>query len=560
MKRRILPMIMAVMMILSIIQVPAWAATGDDPAGEDGNPGQVSEQPVEESAEPSAPVEEEEPASNETNSLPNGETEEEPAPEESADNYVAEVNGDKFTTLQAAIDKAGDNVETTVKLIDDIVMSTSDIVTIPEGKLIVLDMDGKSITVDSSFEGRPIVNNGTLTITGDGKIDSSAAETTGYGAVNNFGTLTIESGYYSNGKQAKGSTIYNRQDSKLTINGGEIQGNMCAAIINISDLTVNGGKICNTSCNKDNFYYYALLSGGAYGASMVINDGEVIGTQGAVSFIGGTGEINGGSFKTQGCPEHGNTGSNIFYALYVAGEEDEVACEVNGGIFETEGKQAAALIGNDNTGGDGGINADATTIINNGTFKAPKGVSALKDAPKTGDPIIYGGTFSSDVSKYLAPSSNITTDSNGNWVVAPLTEENAVASVGGKYYNSLSAAIAEAKDGDTVTLLKDNETTDTIVVSENLTLDLHGCTLTLSQPQSEEPQFVVSSTGDLTIRDTLGNGKMDITGSLGVKLGKLTLESGTIESDYYGIYVYDNGIAVINGGTIKIQIRGFKRQ
>ena len=29
MKRRILPMIMAVMMILSIIQVPAWAADGD---------------------------------------------------------------------------------------------------------------------------------------------------------------------------------------------------------------------------------------------------------------------------------------------------------------------------------------------------------------------------------------------------------------------------------------------------------------------------------------------------------------------------------------------------
>ena len=103
MKRRILPMFMAVMMILSIIQMPAWAATGDDPAGEDGNPGQVSEQPVEESAEPSAPVEEE-PASNELPSLPDEETEEEPAPEERADNYVAEVNGKKFTTLQKAID------------------------------------------------------------------------------------------------------------------------------------------------------------------------------------------------------------------------------------------------------------------------------------------------------------------------------------------------------------------------------------------------------------------------------------------------------------------------
>ncbi|HJB70903.1 MAG TPA: hypothetical protein H9941_08810, partial [Candidatus Flavonifractor avistercoris] len=31
MKRRILPMIMAIIMIMSIIQVPAWAAEGDGP-------------------------------------------------------------------------------------------------------------------------------------------------------------------------------------------------------------------------------------------------------------------------------------------------------------------------------------------------------------------------------------------------------------------------------------------------------------------------------------------------------------------------------------------------
>lgn len=56
-------------------------------------------------------------------------------------------------------------------------MTTDQIITIPEKKNIVLDMDCHSITVASNFTGRPIVNKGTLTVTGDGVIDSSASET-----------------------------------------------------------------------------------------------------------------------------------------------------------------------------------------------------------------------------------------------------------------------------------------------------------------------------------------------------------------------------------------------
>ena len=89
MKRRILPMIMAVIMILSTIQVPAWAADESSPMETADNTGLTSEQPMEKNEDPGASVEEEEPASSETNSLPNGGTEEEGAPEESADNYVA---------------------------------------------------------------------------------------------------------------------------------------------------------------------------------------------------------------------------------------------------------------------------------------------------------------------------------------------------------------------------------------------------------------------------------------------------------------------------------------
>ena len=173
MKRRILPMIMAVMMILSIIQVPAWAATGDDPAGEDGNPGQVSEQPVEESAEPSAPVEEEEPASSETNSLPNGETEEEGAPEESADNYVAEVNGEKFTTLQAAIDAANGAEITLLADVKDCAR-----ITLSQGETVNINLNDCDIGFVQN--GYFYIQHGTLNLTGNGEVYEQSPY---YGAV-----------------------------------------------------------------------------------------------------------------------------------------------------------------------------------------------------------------------------------------------------------------------------------------------------------------------------------------------------------------------------------------
>ena len=237
MKRRILPMIMAVIMIMSIIQVPAWAATGDDPAGEDGNPGQVSEQPVEESAEPSAPVEEEEPASNETNSLPNGETEEEPAPEEQADN-VAEVNGQGFPTLQAAIDAAGE--EDTITLLDNIKLDPNYAVTEKhesddEGKLVPLMKITKDITLDLSeysigWDLAKLgnadsiwytlcfmdVDSATVRFTGNGTIDTEANYCNSYGInITNGGAAIVEGGTYTGA-----TTAFQVADGTLTINSG----------------------------------------------------------------------------------------------------------------------------------------------------------------------------------------------------------------------------------------------------------------------------------------------------------------------------------------------------
>lgn len=56
-----------------------------------------------------------------------------------------------------------------------------------------------------------------------------------------------------------------------------------------------------------------------------------------------------------------------YYAIYIAGEVGEVEAHVYGGTFKSASK-VAILVGNDNTGGDGGINAKATAYISGGTF------------------------------------------------------------------------------------------------------------------------------------------------------------------------------------------------
>ena len=141
----------------------------------------------------------------------------------------AEPDNGAYSALKQAIEAASDGKETTVTLAGDIAgMTTEQIITIPENKNIILDMEGHSITVASDFTGRPIVNKGTLTVTGNGTIDASASKTGGYGAIDNYGTLTIENGTYTGSVDASGASIKNRPDSVLKIQDGTFNGAVTA--------------------------------------------------------------------------------------------------------------------------------------------------------------------------------------------------------------------------------------------------------------------------------------------------------------------------------------------
>ena len=468
--------------------------------------------------------------------------------------------------LKAAIEDASkDSKETHIMLQNNIENLTTDqIFNIESGKNIVLDMNKHSITVKPDFVGRPIVNEGTLKVKGEGTIDSSASDKGGYGAINNKGTLIIENGTYRGSTSASGASIRNTgKNSVLTINDGTFEKATCA-VYNEGTATIENGKFVGTTCSKCdvNIWSYTVRNTST-DSNMVINGGEFIGTQGAVSAASGYLEINNGTFKTIDCEE--NHGA-IFYALYVAGEVGVAECVVNGGHFETKGKEAAVLVGNDNTGGDGGINAKATTFVKGGTFIAPNGVTALKGAEKTGNPVITGGTFSSDVSAYVADGYVL----NGNTVVKNTNSADAVAAIDNQCFKTLAGAFAAANDGDIVKLIKDVSTDETIVVNKNITLDLNtkevsyktGCVRTIRVGENSKlkitgngtikgKQVAVQNNGTLIIENGVLDGEFSV---FSIYNTETTLNNGTYKGYVYTNGSYENSNITINNGEFEAQL------
>ena len=476
------------------------------------------------------------------------------------------INVQDASGLKAAIDSAPkDSKETHIMLQNNIENLTTDqIFNIESGKNIVLDMNKHSITVKTDFVGRPIVNEGTLKVKGEGTIDSSASDNGGYGAINNKGTLIIENGTYRGSTSASGASIRNTgKNSVLTINDGTFEKATCA-VYNEGTATIENGKFVGTTCSKCdvNIWSYTVRNTST-DSNMVINGGEFIGTQGAVSAASGYLEINNGTFKTIDCEE--NHGA-IFYALYVAGEVGVAECVVNGGHFETKGKEAAVLVGNDNTGGDGGINAKATTFVKGGTFIAPNGVTALKGAEKTGNPVITGGTFSSDVSAYVADGYVL----NGNTVVKNTNSADAVAAIDNQCFKTLAGAFAAANDGDIVKLIKDISTDETIVVNKNITLDLNtkevsyktGCVRTIRVGENSKlkitgngtikgKQVAVQNNGTLIIENGVLDGEFSV---FSIYNTETTLNNGTYKGYVYTNGSYENSNITINNGEFEAQL------
>lgn len=507
----------------------------------------------------------------------------------SINDYVAKIGDTGYVTLSSAFDAApADGTETSIILQENMTISES--IEIPNGKNVVLNMNGKTITANPELDTRPIINYGILTITGKGTFDSSDNGGKVSGPLENYGTLIVENGTFKGNLVSATALVWNRSGGTATFNGGDYSGSMTSiateagssttitggkyasgvlsTIENKGEMLITGGEFINTSCSTcnggemygvKNPYGYTIRNGlNSDSAHLVIKpaDGsevKVTGTQGGVTTIQGTMEIYGGSFTTVDCPKkHGQA----FYALYVAGETGKTSATIYDGVF-TSYNRTAVYVGNS---GDGGIQEEAVVVIHGGTFSVTdtsdttkyKGIIFI-DNETVNCPVaeVYGGSFSDSLPEdVIAPGYGVSNE-EGQFVVDAITPEEAAASVETDgttlYFETLADAIDYVPEGGTVTLVNDCEF-GSMGISKGITLDLDGKKITVDIPDSAVYGFFFLS-GDSTIKNgtiedvtsdgnTRGGLNTVIVSEVGTSLTVQDVNISAYEPDTTSLYNY----------------------
>lgn len=281
---------------------------------------------------------------------------------------VAEVNGVKYETLQAAIDAAPKKA--TVKLLAD----TRENVVVDKVYELTFDLNGFTLNGGTGNKNAAILNHGTLTIT-----DSSAAKTgtikrddngdRGYYVILNLGTMTIEQANVVNNSGHDGSSLIRNggNDTKvstLTINGGEFTQNDFIAIKNDSTavLNINGGIINSENQSAVQNWSTAHILGGTLNGVLwtLTYDETTIGK----TVFGGEAVLNGRIYVEKYSqdvtvePYVSITGGTLNVTKYKV--ENSEYLKVSGGTFSSEVEKdylADRFVVNKNTNGTYGVTA-----------------------------------------------------------------------------------------------------------------------------------------------------------------------------------------------------------
>ena len=136
--------------------------------------------------------------------------------------------------------------------------------------------------------------------------------------------------------------------------------------------------------------------------------------------------------------------------------------------------------------------------------------------------------------------------------------ENPVAMIEDVGYATLEEAFEKAAEGATIQMQKDTTLNGAINVTEDITLDLNGKTIT--SDSSARWAFAVGTSGvTFTIDDTATGGtiksaRTDNSNVIVVSAGNLVVKNGTLENNWYVVYVSQSGTATIEGGTLKSNV------
>lgn len=333
---------------------------------------------------------------------------------------------DSFDKLQAAI-KAAEAGET-IKLAADI---TGDVV-VPEGVNITIDLNGKKIT---NSVGHTIMNNGTLTIEGEGTVDNI---THGKAALYNKGTVTLNGGTFDR-TQENG-----RSDSSSG-------GNSYYTIKNVGNMTINEGvNVLTAKGNGELGRFSSLVANGYYNGTTYDNDkGEEKPT---LTINNGTfsGGLN--TIKNDDCAEL-TINNGTFKNFYQATVQNHNIATINGGTYKaasdasSTGKETYGVY---NCGC--GANIDLGTLtVTGGIFEGAD--YAIADvSSQTAVVNISGGSFS-------GAKGAIVKGTNSNAI------SNAIISISGGVFDSNVQAYAA--DGYKAIQVTD----DKYVVTNKIALD-----------------------------------------------------------------------------------------
>ena len=435
--------------------------------------------------------------------------------------YVAQIGDVKYETLQAAIDAVKANE--TIYVLGNIDLGTDELSTYDVKttvKNVTIDLGGYTVTSAGRFTVYLKVNGWTIQ---NGTIQNTNASTT-YGTLYVGGSsnsttlknLTVESktngvqfaiasskngikasitvedgtkisgnyGVYMKGQPKPWRDTRDGQEI-LNVNGGEITGTTAAiAVFGAAKgntkagviVNINGGKVYSDSyaiagngssvlenttinisggkvfSNKDTAIYHPQAG------TVTISGGEVYGVTGGVQMCAGTLNVTGGTISATGNGDvSGKTGDGSI--------PDGAAVSIVNRAYPA---------------------GAPTMTISGGTFTSAAGVGAVQaygwknNSQQTWDKpnaSVSGGTFSSAVKEeYCATGYIPTANADGTYGVKAGVY---VAEVNGVAYATLSEAIAAAKDGDTVKLLRDINTPEiSYMISRSLTIDLNGMTVT----------------------------------------------------------------------------------
>lgn len=426
-----------------------------------------------------------------------------------AENTVGDTGSGETTpaeTLQAKI-KVAVEKDGTVTLDKDY---TEDI-TIQQGQNITLNLNGKKLT-NKTGHTITVEQGATLTINGEGTVDNV---THAKSALVNYGEVVLDNGVtlerssekgtlspYSNGGNSY-YTILNDKGATMTINDATVKNNG-----GFSSAIRNGG---DENCNDES--HLTIKDGNFSGGLNAVKNDEC-----------GILTINGGTFS--------NTSQYVIMNWNKA--------TITNGTFSVKDSADAVLF----TAAYHANRAVGELIVNNGTFTgngSQKMVENHYGSSYTGTASITGGTFSSDVSAYVAEGYV-----QNNGTVERLGETNAVAKIGNTYYKTLADAVAAAQSGATVKLLANINGQTVIPADKNIVLDLNGKTMT-------HTGTTLYNSGTLVVKDSSADksGKIVSTGNVGIGVN----HNSTTTIEYANIQAQEGAVITgyATGATITIE-------